>query len=70
MCQQEEDNMTEWETYTIDITANEDGNTEAERGDVTDRFESELYRLVKKYQGQAGLKITATGSAGEPIREY
>jgi hypothetical protein len=70
MCQQEEDNMTEWETYTIDITANEDGNTEAERGDVTDRFESELYRLIKKYQGQAGLKFIGSSSTDEPVREY
>jgi hypothetical protein len=64
--------MTEWETYVIDITIeNEnDEHTEAERGDITDRFESELYRLIKKYQGQAGLKFIGSSSTDEPVREY
>jgi hypothetical protein len=62
--------VSEWETFTIEIT-HEPGDraTEDARAEITERFESELYRLVQKYQGQAGLKFFARNSEGE-IAEY
>lgn len=58
----------DWETFTIEIT-HEAGGDEDERSEITERFESELFRLVKKYQGQAGLKFFARNSESEII-EY
>lgn len=58
----------DWETFTIEITHEADGD-ETEQGEVTERFESELFRLVQKYQGQAGLKFYARNSESE-IVEY
>ena len=63
--------MNNWETYTINIT--HDGknfHTDEEMEDVTNRFETELFKLVKKYQGQAGLKIDARNSVDQTIVEY
>jgi hypothetical protein len=62
----------EWESFQIEITYTGEDNLAInnERGEITERFESELYRLVQKYQGQAGLKITATDSVNREIVEY
>ena len=66
--------ISTWEEFHIEIT-HEQGTPEQEQGqeqersDLTERFESELYRLVKKYQGQAGLTFYARNSEGE-ITEY
>lgn len=60
--------ISTWEEFQIEIT-HEPGGDENERAEVTERFESELYRLVKKYQGQAGLKFYARNSESE-IVEY
>jgi len=67
--------MNEWETYTINVTHNDEkpaeyANKEHERMIVNERFETELYRLIKKYQGQAGLQFDARTSEGQPILEY
>jgi hypothetical protein len=61
----------EWEEFHIDITYEGEDNLALsnERAEITERFESELYRLVKKYQGQAGLKFFARNSEGQ-IVEY
>jgi hypothetical protein len=61
----------EWEEFKIEITYQGEDNTALsdERGEITERFESELFRLVQKYQGQAGLKFIARSTAGE-IVEY
>jgi hypothetical protein len=64
--------ISTWEEFHIEITheTNEQDNAlENERADLTERFESELYRLVQKYQGQAGLKFYARNSESE-IVEY
>ena len=60
--------VSEWETFSIEIT-HEPGDrvTEDARAEVTERFESELYRLVQKYQGQAGLKFYARNSESEIV---
>lgn len=60
--------ISEWEEFHIEIT-HEPGGDEDARAEVTERFESELYRLVKKYQGQAGLTFYTRNSEGE-IVEY
>ena len=60
--------ISTWEEFQIEIT-HEPGGDENERAEVTERFESELYRLVQKYQGQAGLTFFARNSEGE-IVEY
>jgi hypothetical protein len=61
----------EWEEFKIEIThtneQDDDPNIENKRAEITERFESELYRLVKKYQGQAGLKFFARNSEGEIV---
>ena len=65
--------MSTWETYNIDIThSNEDtgAEKEQERGDVTDQFEGDLFRLIQKYQGRAGLKFDARTSENQPIIQY
>lgn len=64
--------MNEWELYTINVTheGDVDAKLDNERGEITDRFENELARLIKKYQGQAGLKFVATNSLDDLIREY
>ncbi len=64
------DQMHDWETYTIWIVSDGDLEQEGPRGDVTDRFETDLVELIEKYQGPAGLKITATNSLDEPIRKW
>lgn len=63
--------QNEWETYTIKIGyyAGSAGNDD-ELGDLTERFESELYRLVQKYSGQAGLIFDARDSVDRSIVEY
>jgi hypothetical protein len=64
-----------WEEFHIEITytpsehEGDDSRLEGERSAVTERFESELYRLVKKYQGQIGLKFYARNTESE-ITEY
>ena len=62
----------EWETYTVDLTYDDllDDTTDSERMEITDHFESELSRLVKKYQGKAGLKIEAKSSDDQSIVEH
>lgn len=65
----------EWETYTIRVThsdssPDEYADREQGRMNLTERFETELYRLIKKYQGQAGLQFDARTSEGQPILEY
>lgn len=63
--------MYEWEEYTIKITHPNEKQINAEKaGEVTDRFESELFRLIQKYQGQADLKIEAKNSDHQPLVEY
>src|SRR5690348_2386026 len=62
--------VSTWEEFHIEITHNaEDAPAysalEKERSEITERFESELYRLVKKYQGQAGLTFYARNSESE-----
>lgn len=61
----------EWEEFKIEITYTGEDNLALsdERGEITERFESELYRLVQKYQGRAGLKFYARNSESE-IVEY
>lgn len=62
--------VSTWEEFNIEITYDPDDHAlDAQRSEVTERFESELYRLVKKYQGQAGLKFYARNSESE-IVEY
>lgn len=72
----------EWETYIITITTPEDESKEAyadkesDRGDLTDQFETELFKLIAKYNsyangaGKIGLKIEARNSLDEPIKQY
>jgi hypothetical protein len=60
--------ISTWEEFHIEIV-HEPGGNEDERTEVTERFESELYRLVQKYQGQAGLKFYARNTESE-IVEY
>jgi hypothetical protein len=61
----------EWEGYTIQIGHYEDiEELETERSELTERFESELYRLVKKYNGRLGLIFDARDSTNRPIIEY
>ena len=68
--------MNDWEVYTIKITHETERNPAAwakrEEGyeDTTQRFETELYNLIKKYQGRAGLQFDARTSEGQPIVEY
>jgi hypothetical protein len=60
--------ISTWEEFHIEITheTNEQDNAlENERAELTEQFESELYRLVQKYQGQAGLKFYARNSESE-----
>ena len=66
--------ISEWEEFHIEITHTDDSpdeyaKREQERAEITERFESELYRLVQKYNGQAGLKFFARNSEGQ-ITEY
>lgn len=62
---------TEWETFTIDISYDDllDDTTDTRRLEVTDLFESDLARLIKKYQGKVGLKFDARTDAGDLIRD-
>ena len=67
--------LEEWETYTIQITTPPEtpekfGAKEAERTEITERFETELYRLLQKYQGQADLQFKITDSLDQEIIEY
>lgn len=64
--------LEEWETFTITfiLPEGEPPTKLHERGLVTERFETELFELVKKYQGQHGLTITAVTSENEPIQQY
>lgn len=63
--------ISTWEEFQIEITSpgSETGaqslEHEKERSEVTERFESELYRLMQKYQGQAGLTFYARNTEGE-----
>jgi hypothetical protein len=58
--------ISTWEEFHIEIV-HEPGGNEDERSEVTERFESELYRLVQKYQGQADLKFYARNSESEIV---
>lgn len=63
--------ISEWETFTIEIVHEPaDRHIEDKRAEITERFESELYRLVQKYQGQAGLIFDARNSEGEIVEYY
>lgn len=60
--------LSEWEEFTVLITHEpSDRATEDERAEVTEQFESELYRLVKKYQGRAGLRFDARNTESEIV---
>ena len=58
--------ISTWEEFYIEIV-HEPGGDEDERSEITERFESELFRLVQKYQGQAGLKFYARNSESEIV---
>lgn len=63
--------MYEWEEYIIKITHADESQINAEQaGEITDRFESELFKLIQKYQDQGGLSFIATTSADQPIQQY
>lgn len=64
--------METWETFTITLKTEESdsigGARETDLEDLTDRFESELHRLVQKYnKNKVGLHITAITSDNQPI---
>jgi hypothetical protein len=61
--------MVDWEVFTISISSNS-GENEAEKMDVTDKFETALFQLIEKYQGQAGLQFEAKDSEGRHIVSY
>ena len=54
-----------WEEYKIVILADPKDSEETDCMDLTQNLEEELQKLLKKYQGKFGMKITLSNTLGE-----